>query len=75
MGNFAGTAPPWGRAPFRSVGYRIEPSEKWCPIWWYDVIEEVYETDGTYVPVRTTSKLAIRVPLSVAKIIIKTQES
>ena len=76
MGNFVGSPHTWGRVtPSRFVVFEVKPSYKFFPYIWYDVTEEVYETDGMYVPVVTKSKLARRVPLSVAKIIKKTQEN
>ena len=76
MGNFVNVPYTSGRVtPSRFIVFEVKPSYKFFPYIWYDVTEEVYETDGTYVPVVTKSKLARRVPLSVAKIIKKTQEN
>ena len=76
MGNFVNSPYTWGKtSPSRHIVYEVKPSYKFFPYIWYDVIEEAYETDGMYVPVVTKSKLASKVPLSVAKIIKKTQEN
>lgn len=65
---------PWMRTgPYRHVECVIEPTYKFLPAFWYDVIEVVWETDGTHVPVRKRSTLARRVTHDVARVILKTQ--
>lgn len=75
MGNFAGGS-GWKKSkPSKHTTYEVKPTFKLFPFVWYDVVEVVWETDGYYVPTRTTSVLASKVPHSVAKVIVKTQES
>ena len=74
MGNFAGMSNGWSKQSFIHTSYEIRPTYRWFPFRWYDVLEVTWETDGTYVPVRNYSLLASKVPLGVAKVIVKTQE-
>lgn len=52
--------------PSVHIKYEIKPHYKLFPFKWYDVIEEKWETDGTYVPMMTTKKIQERVNLKTA---------
>lgn len=50
-----------GYRPSVHIAYIIKPHYKFYPFKWYDVIEDKWETDGTYVPVNTKNIIMERV--------------